>query len=203
MRRTKEDAEITRQHLLKAGLKVFSEKGYAASRLSDVAEEAGVTRGAIYWHFKNKKELFIALFRENVDPFFDVIGSILEEKIEPLMKLRKLMTEIFEKIECSADFRANQELEFSNRKVQEEIAELREYMASRAEKFNIIFVKMIVAGQERGEIRKDIEAEAIISMFVTLFRGYGFVRSHEVVLPIFQIDTSKQMVDIFIKGIKA
>ena len=56
MRRTKKDAELTRQQLLKAGFKVFGDKGYAAARLSDVAEEAGVTRGAIYWHFENKKD---------------------------------------------------------------------------------------------------------------------------------------------------
>jgi TetR/AcrR family transcriptional regulator, acrAB operon repressor len=58
MRRTKEDAELTRQALLKAAIKVFSQQGYAATRLEDIAEAAKVTRGAVYHHFGGKAELF-------------------------------------------------------------------------------------------------------------------------------------------------
>jgi TetR/AcrR family acrAB operon transcriptional repressor len=203
MRRTKEAAEITRQHLLKAGLKVFGEKGYVASRLSDVAAEAGVTRGAIYWHFKNKKELFIALFKENIDPFFDVMGRALEEELSPIKKMRNVMTKILERIETNAEFRANQVLELSNRIIQRQIPELREYMKSRSDKVKIIFEKIIIAGQERGEIRKDIEPQAIISILATLFGGYGFMVTDETMLSPFQMDLSEQMVEIFIRGIEA
>jgi AcrR family transcriptional regulator len=61
MRRTKEDALETRQALLNAALRVFSEKGLEATRLEDIAERAEVTRGALYWHFKNKEDLLISL----------------------------------------------------------------------------------------------------------------------------------------------
>jgi len=44
--------------IIEAGIKVFSKKWYAVVNMSDIAKEAGVTRGAIYWHFKNKAELF-------------------------------------------------------------------------------------------------------------------------------------------------
>ena len=47
MSRTKEEAEVTKQRLLKAALDVFSRKGYADTRLEDIAAEAGVTRGAM------------------------------------------------------------------------------------------------------------------------------------------------------------
>ena len=203
MRRTKEDAEITRQHLLKAGLKVFSEKGYAASRLSDIAEVAGVTRGAIYWHFKNKKELFIALFKENVNPVFAVMAKVLGEDLEPLQKLRKLVSKTLDQIEKNTEFRANQALEFENRKTQQEIPELFEYMKNHAEEFSISIKNVILSGQERGDIRRDIEADAIICTFLTLFRGYGFFMTHEAILSIFKTDQSEQIVEIFIKGIKA
>jgi AcrR family transcriptional regulator len=62
MRRTKEDAAQTRETIFRAGIKVFAGKGYAAATMSDIAREAGVTRGAIYWHFQNKE----AFFRETV-----------------------------------------------------------------------------------------------------------------------------------------
>src|SRR5687768_7926109 len=57
VRRTKEDAAATRAAVLDASLRVFSRKGYAATRLEEVAAEAGVTRGAVYWHFADKAEL--------------------------------------------------------------------------------------------------------------------------------------------------
>lgn len=60
-RKTKEEAEKTRQRILDEALKVFSKKGFMRTTLNDIAIEAEVTRGAIYWHFKDKVELFIAL----------------------------------------------------------------------------------------------------------------------------------------------
>ncbi|ATA24921.1 DNA-binding transcriptional repressor AcrR [Brenneria goodwinii] len=57
-RKTKQQAQETRQQILDAALRVFSEHGVSATSLADIAMTAGVTRGAIYWHFKNKAELF-------------------------------------------------------------------------------------------------------------------------------------------------
>lgn len=57
-RKTKRQAQETRQHILDAAIKAFSERGVSATSLNDIAALAGVTRGAIYWHFKNKAELF-------------------------------------------------------------------------------------------------------------------------------------------------
>ena len=64
MRRTKEEAAVTRATLLKAALSVFSAKGYAAATLDDVSKAAKVTRGAIYWHFKSKADLYNTLIQE-------------------------------------------------------------------------------------------------------------------------------------------
>lgn len=60
-RRTKEDAEKTREMLLDAAEHVFLEKGVAATTLEDIARKAGMTRGAVYWHFENKQDLFDAM----------------------------------------------------------------------------------------------------------------------------------------------
>ena len=61
MRRTREEALETRQGLLAAAIRVFSDRGLEATRLEDVAEQAGVTRGALYWHFTNKEDLLVTL----------------------------------------------------------------------------------------------------------------------------------------------
>ncbi|MFC0226825.1 multidrug efflux transporter transcriptional repressor AcrR [Serratia aquatilis] len=56
-RKTKQQALETRQQILDAAVREFSERGVSATSLTDIATAAGVTRGAIYWHFKNKVDL--------------------------------------------------------------------------------------------------------------------------------------------------
>ncbi|PIE20379.1 MAG: hypothetical protein CSA61_02270 [Neptuniibacter caesariensis] len=63
-RRTKEEAEQTRQLLLATALRMFAEQGIARTSLKDIAAEAGLTHGALYWHFKNRTDLVAALYDE-------------------------------------------------------------------------------------------------------------------------------------------
>lgn len=60
-RRTKEDALLTRARLLDAAEQVFADRGVSRTSLCDIAQAAGVSRGAIYWHFRNKADLFNAM----------------------------------------------------------------------------------------------------------------------------------------------
>jgi len=62
MRRTKAEAAETRAAILAAAEKMFFEKGVSNSRLEDIATAAGVTRGAVYWHFASKTDLFLELY---------------------------------------------------------------------------------------------------------------------------------------------
>ncbi len=70
VRKTKEDAEKTRNGILNAALDLIYEQGYSATNLNDIAEHLGMTRGAVYWHFKNKQELFLSLIK-NIDSQID------------------------------------------------------------------------------------------------------------------------------------
>jgi AcrR family transcriptional regulator len=56
------------QELLAAALDLFVERGYASTRLEDVAKRAGVSKGTLYLYFTNKEELFKAVVRENIVP---------------------------------------------------------------------------------------------------------------------------------------
>ncbi|MCQ5014251.1 TetR family transcriptional regulator, partial [Escherichia coli] len=57
-RKTNQDAQVTRQHILDVALRLFSQQGVSSTSLGEIAKAAGVTRGAIYWHFKDKSDLF-------------------------------------------------------------------------------------------------------------------------------------------------
>src|SRR4051812_13864279 len=56
-----------RERLLDAAVQVFTERGYRAASLEDIAAAAGVTKGAVYWNFQGKQDLFFALIDERVD----------------------------------------------------------------------------------------------------------------------------------------
>lgn len=61
MRKTKEEMLITREKIIQAGFDCFFQNGFEATSLTAVAQAAGVTRGAIYWHFEDKKALYRAV----------------------------------------------------------------------------------------------------------------------------------------------
>ncbi|WP_151702202.1 TetR family transcriptional regulator [Nitrincola alkalilacustris] len=69
VRKTKAEAEQTRELLLEVAMRTFSEKGLANTSLKEVAAEAGVTHGALYWHFKNRDELLRQLYFQVESPF--------------------------------------------------------------------------------------------------------------------------------------
>jgi TetR/AcrR family acrAB operon transcriptional repressor len=58
VRRTKKESEQTRRQIIAAARRVFARQGVRRTTLEEVARAAGVTRGAIYWHFAGKTELF-------------------------------------------------------------------------------------------------------------------------------------------------
>ncbi|MEC8665627.1 MAG: TetR family transcriptional regulator [Pseudomonadota bacterium] len=91
MRRTKEDSEQTREDILNASVRIFSEKGVSQATLDEIAKAANVTRGAIYWHFENKFQIFEALHDRLHQPFVSMILQDLEkDHPEPLQQLRDL-----------------------------------------------------------------------------------------------------------------
>jgi TetR/AcrR family acrAB operon transcriptional repressor len=81
-RKTKEDAELTRKRIIDAARAVFLKRGVSKSTLEHIASEASVTRGAVYWHFENKTEIFHAI-REQV--FLPLIDSI-DDTLSPTVK---------------------------------------------------------------------------------------------------------------------
>jgi AcrR family transcriptional regulator len=65
------------QELLAAALALFVERGFASTRLEDVARRAGVSKGTLYLYFTNKEELFKAVVRENIVPALGAAEDII------------------------------------------------------------------------------------------------------------------------------
>ncbi len=85
----------TKNDILRAAIEVFVDNGFVKSTLEQIASEANVTRGAVYWHFKNKKDIFEALHEELCRP---LTSSILEDMQkncdDSLCQLQKLCVKL-------------------------------------------------------------------------------------------------------------
>lgn len=89
VRRTRDEALETRNRILDAAEQLFSEHGVSRTSLADIAQAAGVTRGAIYWHFRDKGELFTAMVDRVTLPMDEMVASMADtERQDPLASIR-------------------------------------------------------------------------------------------------------------------
>lgn len=83
MRKTKEDAAVTKEIILDAALQIFNEKGFSQTSVEDIVRRMDLTRGAFYWHFKDKSDLLSKLiFREHSTIAGNIAGSAVDEADE-------------------------------------------------------------------------------------------------------------------------
>lgn len=127
MRRTKEDSEKTRTAILLAAEELFLEKGVSHTSLEQIARAAGVTRGAVYWHFQNKAHLFNEMLNQvrlppeqlterlsgcdGSDPLRSLYDLCLEA-VQSLLtqeKKRRILTILMQRCEFTEELREAQE----------------------------------------------------------------------------------------------
>lgn len=94
VRKTKEAAELTRQRLIDAARQVFLQRGVSRTTVEHIAAAAGVTRGAVYWHFSNKTELFRAMREQVLLPLIDHMDDTLlvEGPEDPLTRIERFLS---------------------------------------------------------------------------------------------------------------
>jgi AcrR family transcriptional regulator len=91
--------EARPQELLAAALELFVERGFASTRLEDVAKRAGVSKGTLYLYFENKDELFKAVVRNTILPVLGAAeGSIASDDVDSASLLRGVMRSWWERI---------------------------------------------------------------------------------------------------------
>ncbi|WP_241622323.1 multidrug efflux transporter transcriptional repressor AcrR [Rosenbergiella australiborealis] len=128
-RKTKAQALETKTLLIEAAIDCFASRGVSATSLSDIADHAGMTRGAIYWHFKNKTDLFKEIWvssDEEIDGLHqqfsslypnDPLGQLKHFLISFLQSLvvderrRKIMEIIYHKCEFVGDMQSMNQLQ--------------------------------------------------------------------------------------------
>lgn len=99
-RRTKEEAEETRETILAVAERLFLELGVADVSLEQIAVAAGFTRGAVHWHFQNKQGLLLALVDRMGLPMQQLADKLkIDETLDPLKELTEATTRLLSELE--------------------------------------------------------------------------------------------------------
>lgn len=167
-RRTKEDAEQTREQLIDAAEIVFHRKGVAQTSLNEIALQANLTRGAFYWHFKNKQDIFKAMLdRQAVQ--LGQLGFATDEPSEadPLARLRESILFVIRELERDPSRRRVYEIVFQKCEMTEQNEPmgtlLRDNVLIGSERMRAAFNSAIINGEMPANL--DIDS-AIIHLHV-------------------------------------
>ena len=200
MRRTKEEAEITKRNLLAAALEVFSRKGYTATRVEDIAMQANVTTGAIYHHFGGKSELYIALIEDSSAKANQLAQQVVEEGGTPASILRRLLVRLFEFAEEDKEYRAVLELFLNMTEISPEVALINQQILESRRLLAQFFSALIQDGIVEGEFHSRVSPEIAALTLVGFMNGMGLIWLQD--SEFFSIKTqAEDLVDSFLSGI--
>jgi TetR/AcrR family acrAB operon transcriptional repressor len=171
MRRTKEEAAITRQQLLTNALAVFSKKGYAATTLNDIAQAADVTRGAIYWHFGSKAELYNTLIDEYSDRGNVILQQAVSEGGSLLDILRRVFVRQLQVIEDDLEMKALMELYLFKTGPIHELEEGRQQQIEAGLELIQMLSGIMGQGIELGLLRSDVGAKEMARVYLAFQNG--------------------------------
>ncbi|HSH97733.1 MAG: TetR family transcriptional regulator [Methylophilaceae bacterium] len=132
VRKTKEDAEVTRLRIIDAAREVFLVRGVSRTTIEQIATQANVTRGAVYWHFNNKTELFEAMREQVFLPLIDLIDdAVLNESTDdPLNSIEQYFCGIIQTLEQSITTQQTYEIMMTKCEYVEELAEVLQQILS-------------------------------------------------------------------------
>ncbi|AMB85844.1 TetR family transcriptional regulator [Pseudomonas agarici] len=166
VRRTKEEARETRSQILEAAEKAFYERGVARTTLADIATLAGVTRGAIYWHFSNKADLVQAMLDSLREPLDDLAkASENREELDPLGCMRQLLVHFFQRVALDPKVRRINEILFHKCEFTDEMCDLRRQRRAASADCNMHIELALRNAVNRGQLPESLDtARAAISI---------------------------------------
>ncbi|MGI9275091.1 MAG: TetR family transcriptional regulator [Endozoicomonas sp.] len=167
-RRTKEEAEETRQLLLKTALKLFSEEGLQKTTLAQVAEAAGVTRGAIYWHFRDKADMLEALWENIAAPLQTQYQQIMKEPSANPLKVLQEVAAVMLKLVAS-DARTQQMVRIARQALSDPLLSEKSRELCRQDLEDLIPV--LEKARQDGLIRNDLTAEGAALVYYGCLDG--------------------------------
>jgi AcrR family transcriptional regulator len=193
--------EARPQELLAAALDLFVERGYAATRLDDVAAQAGVSKGTLYLYFTNKEELFKAVVRENLLPVLvEAEKNIDGYEGHSAGLFREFILSWWEKIGATK-LSGITKLMMAEAGNFPEVAQF--YHDEFIARANTLIIRMLERGVARGEFRKVdvVQAKSVICapVLMLMMWTHSFNACH--IEPISPEDYLNCYIDLLLNGL--
>ncbi len=168
MTQSKSENKDTRKTIILSALKLFSEKGFQATSISEICKNANVSKGALYWHFKDKQDLYLQLM-------YDVIREILVESMfevnqekSPLLRLKKHLNNYLTQLSTNEVYQEAYRL-FVREMQFDQFADMERLSAQVKEDFK--FESYFQDAVAQGELPKVLTVNQYYEMYTHMFDG--------------------------------
>lgn len=171
----------TKENIIKTALSLFLEKGYEKTSLNDIAREVGITKPAIYHHFKNKAQLF----HQVLTLFFEEMGKWSSSQFGSCKNLRDLLKAFFRSLRS---FNEVAGILLGQKKHRAPYSFLELFLAASKRDPGIqkriengflltrkFLEKKLLEAKKKGEIRSDVDCEALAFAIHALIEGTGLI----------------------------
>lgn len=200
-RKTKEEAEETKKAIALAALDTFCEKGYSKTTFDEIAKRINLTKGAVYWHFRNKADILSDLIRKS----FEISRLQLSKEIpviDSLDTLRRYMLQEMLLVENYPTYRkflffVIYQMEWSEaiiNKVGKDVQDVMNYTSR-------IIKEALTLSQKNGEISPDVNIEETTDVIAAMWSGI----MQNIIKPSFNIDPVRLInasFDLITNGLK-
>ena len=203
VRRTREAALATREALIDAAEQVFRREGVSRTSLAEIAAEAGVTRGAIYWHFRDKTELLDAMCQRTVLPLDAAFARAADAaRVDPLGTLRGLAVDALTQLARDPRTQAVFEILFHKCELVGELGERSATQQTDRKQCLSSVEALFDLAVAKGQLPVDTDAKLVTHMM----HAYVIGLMHEWVLDPAEYDLGSAaplMIDAFLAGVRA
>ncbi|WP_200388960.1 TetR family transcriptional regulator [Thiocapsa imhoffii] len=176
MRRTKQEAEQTRQALLDAAEVVFLERGVSQATLEAIARAAGLTRGAIYWHFRDKTELYAAMLERVRLPLERVLEEVrAQPNSDPINVIEQMCLAALDRVVQDAQLRRVYTIVLHRCERDMGNPDWRDAELAGRRQAARVFLDCFHEAARRGRLRPSLTPELAVAALESYFTGLVYV----------------------------
>ncbi len=177
MRRTKEEAMKTRANIMDSAIEVFGEKNFASASVSEITSRIGLSKGAFYWHFKNKQDILLKIVEEHCNEGTEKTSRFYEGSLEKAGSIRAYYKEELANIKKDSRWQKLHKLMMRRHEWPDEMQERVQQIIQESMQRDIkTFETFIRKQQESGKMKESIPAGKAAMLFASVLHGLAILQ---------------------------
>jgi AcrR family transcriptional regulator len=197
MRKTKEATEISKLRILLAAEEEFCKRGFHAANMDAIAKAVGMTKGAIFWHYKSKADLFKATIKRATERVKTIFRDAFTSDLPVMEKCR----DVVHKIRKDKAFEVLMVLGDAEKTGGDPREVLEEFNHEISDVFREAF-GYLEAAKQRGELKPDTDVRAILVPLTLFMSGFAKIRDQRgMFAPISDYIDNESVIDAIFTGL--